>query len=151
MYINYNPRLFSQYVWTLRTEPDKITYDSSRNMTSVSKEDLNAVEISSEIDTLLVVPLSRDHENFQILRLPADVTLKILVNTLHEFYHKTLTDKDVQQVKAFRDNMFKYKSNLIHDFENGEKVSWVNLRGDAVHFEGVRKIQGNLYCLVLGS
>jgi hypothetical protein len=106
------------------------------------------------MDTVIhiIVPVARFPPHEHVLDFGKGIlTLNRLSETLHKFYTSSLTEEQIEYVKTYNDDYFEYKKNCLKKYEDGMRVSYKDLMGDKVHFEGLRRVDTNVWRLQLGS
>lgn len=140
-----NQAYFGDVSWDIRSDPSTAT---------INDEDLTTFQLTKVHNTdfetaYLLVPLSRHYEVMDVIPIGRELTLKAVLTRIHKFYHETLSTKQIEKIKFYP--RCGYKDELIDRANEGENVSYVDLRGDCVCFEGIKRVRGNIYEMILGS
>lgn len=142
-----NMEYFGSISWSIKTPPSEAMHNDEK----LSEEQLMRIENTDFHTAYLIIPLSRFYEVTEVMPIGNKLTLHSVINKLYDFYHKPLTEEEVEKVKLFPGDIFKYNSDLVARYTNGEIVCYADIRGDCEHFEGIQRVEGNVYQLRLGS
>lgn len=146
-----NAKYFENTCWSITWKPEE-AFDSRKedDKNYFTEEQLNDVKHVDANTAFLIVPLTRFQGVSDVIPLGQTLTLKVVLCTLHEFYHKPLTKADIDKINGFpRD--FEYTESLVGRFENGEEVCYADLIGGLKYFEYIQRVASNVYRLKLGS
>ena len=127
---------------------------SDPSTATINDEDLTTCQLTKVHNTdfetaYLLVPLSRHYEVMDVIPIGDTLTLQAILTKIHKFYHEPLSTKQIQRIMLYPKCGFKDK--LINRANEGRNVSYVDLRGDCVCFEGIKRVRGNIYEMILGS
>ena len=104
----------------------------------------------SDIPKTLVVPVHRSGEYMENINLgTSSLTYKKLFNILYKFYNKDIIKLD-QLLKIPKD-MDNYVNNTINKSKSGKLVHRIMLVGNLNRYEGIHKLDNNLFVLEVGS
>lgn len=146
---------FSEYEnsmkWLLFEDIKEVYFEGK----PIKKKKLNEVVLEETLsDKIIMLPVHRFSEYYEYLILSKDaVTYRELFTKLYEYYNKEMTLDEINKVS---DDNFDYKKNAIKKYKKGEKVNRIDLMGDAIRYEGIKRITNydrldNLYFIYFGS
>jgi hypothetical protein len=142
---------FEKICWIIKQHPKEAFYTNGNDENkSFTDHEFNIIHHIDCNTAYLIVPLTRFQEVSDIIPLGSDLTLGGVLNAIYDFYHKPLTNKEVEKIKNFPKS-FHYEDALITKFEQGETVCYADLRGESKYFEGIQRVENNIYRLKLGS
>lgn len=147
--MTYNQRILNNLSWITRDNPSTcyIFQDGDE------RRDLNEYylsEIISNKSIILLLPIHRFQENNYALTIEGPIDGFKILQEIHKFYNeKRVVKKIIKDMTE--DDVFGYVSNVKNKINNNEEVHYIDLMGDLVFFEGIRKERGNVYFLELGS
>ena len=136
------------YSWDITKSPETLHHDDGQ---LVEQNEWDKVHNTDFNTSYVMIPLSRYYEVMEILPIGNELSLKKVVDKIYEFYQKPLTNEQIERVKLYPRVGCGYIEDLLKKASIGEKVCYADLRGDCVHFEGIKRIQANVYELRLGS
>ena len=145
-YIDFEKQIyFTNVSWDINEDPSTATINgetpSTTEMTKVHNTDFETAYI--------IVPLSRYYEVMDVVPIGYELTLQAVLTRIHKFYHKTLSAEQIEKIKLFP--KCDYVDDLLNNVKIGAVVSYIDLRGDCVEFEGIQRVRGNIYEMILGS
>lgn len=143
-----NTKYFKGYIWNLRKSPDTLV---NSEWQSVKQDEWEKVHKEQHNIAHIIVPISRFYEVMDVVPVESKLTLKNVINNLYNFYHRPLTTEQINRIKSHPYDTFDYKNDLLNKADMGQQVCYVDLLGECVHFEGIKKVQANIYELLLGS
>jgi hypothetical protein len=97
---------------------------------------------------MLIVPVHRFEEYNEYIDLSNDnITLNKLLDILFNYYNKE--EMTLEQLKKIPNDMDNYVKDAIKKIKTG-KIYRINIVGSLCRYEGIKKIDGNVYKLILG-
>jgi hypothetical protein len=158
------PHIFRHYSWGIKEDPnkteiyiyddetDKLTDYESVKSRSPTEEEWDRYVINSKSIQYLSIPTDSFRQNTYILQIGRKVSYRILTNTIYEFYKKSLTKEQIEDVREFyEDDSYDYKKHFLKNVEKGKDVCYAELMSDCSFFEGIERISDNIWKLSLGS
>jgi hypothetical protein len=143
----YDKHYLRGYSWNLNENPNTLTRDEKKP----TKKELDKVHVTEFTNVYLLIPLTRFYEIMEVLPIGNKLTLRNVVNALYEFYKKPMTKEQIEKISLMKCDTNNYITKLVKEAEEGKEVCYGQLRGCSVWFEGIKRIEGNLYKLCLGS
>lgn len=137
--------------WTVDEIPNKATMYENDDFRPLTDEEWNEVHHTDCNTAYLIVPLTRFREVTEVIPIGREVTAKNVIGKIHEFYHKPLTQQQVDDVSNYCCEDLGYCEDLVKSASHGNVVRYVNIRGAAIYFEGIQRVAGNVYKLNFGS
>ena len=137
--------------WEADTDPSEATIfeDNSNEFHSLTEQEWNEVHYTNQNNAYLIVPITRHEDIFSVITIDKEITVKNVISKVHEFYHTPLTEQQINDARNFEDT--EYKDELLKNASQGIPVYYIDLIGCAKYFEGIQRVDGNVYKLKLGS
>jgi hypothetical protein len=147
-----NTTLFTGICWNIEQHPDKAERRNEDDVwIPLTVDDVHRVRHTDINTPYLIVPLTRFYEVSEVIPLNRKLTAHNVMQTIYDFYHTPLQEKDLLKIKHFPDEPFEYCKKAIEQAANKKEVCYINLRGDSNGFEGIEKVAANVYKLQLAS
>lgn len=141
--------------WTVDAKPETaskhdIETDDFRPLTDNEWNEVHHIDYNT---AYLIVPITRFSDVTEVIPIGKEISAKSVITKVHEFYHTPLTQQQIDNVKDYCEcgGDLGYSEELIAKSSNGETVAYVDLRGAAIYFEGIKRVAGNVYKLEFGS
>jgi hypothetical protein len=144
-------KYFNNISWTLQSKPHEATMYEHDDFRPITDREWNEVHHIDSAMAYLIVPLTRFEDVTEVLPLGKTLSIKNVITKLYEFYNTPLTQEKIDEVKEYPNDCFDYVDEVIDMSSKGKTVNYLDLRGDSIYFEGIKRVCGNVYKLNLGS
>jgi hypothetical protein len=144
-------RYLTDISWEITDEPKHATKFDNDEFRPLTDEEWNEVQHKDYNTAYLIVPITRFMEVTDVIPIGRELNAKTIITKIHEFYHTPLSTDKVDDIRNYPNDCLGYNDEVVKKAYNGEVVRYVDLRGAAIYFEGIRRVSGNVYKLDFGS
>lgn len=144
-------KYFTNVSWTLTSGVHEAKIYENDDFRQITEEEWNEVHHRDANMSYLIVPITRFNDVTEVLSLGKTLTIKNVISKLHDFYNTPLIEEKIDDIKEYPRDCLGYVDELLDKASQGKSVNYLDLRGDAVYFEGIQRVCGNVYKLNLGS
>lgn len=138
-------------IWHISDHPDTATIlpeNDDEDLMDLTNEDWLTVPFENQGEIVLRLPTHRFSETDQSITIPKNATVKTILHKIYNFYQSHI---DENEIFNSPEDCLGFVSWAKEQILLGNKPKWIEIMGDAIHFEGFTNFKNNIWFMNLGS